>query len=78
MSKYKVNVGFHNLKIGRKLAGDLVDESPEAYKLWTEGYLSKVVEEEQPEEYKTKVVHKEPVKASKKKVVKKINKKARK
>lgn len=78
MSKYKVNVGFHNLKIGRKVTGDLVDESPEAIKLWEEGYLSKVVEEEQPEGYKTKVVHKTPVKASKKKVVKKTNKKARK
>ena len=78
MSKYKVNVGFHNLTIGRKVAGDEVEDSPAAHKLWTEGYLSKIVEEEQPEEYKTKVVHKEPVKASKKKVVNKINKKARK
>ena len=63
--QYIVEVGFHNASIGRKVKGDIIDESSQAIKLHKEGYLKR---------YKTKVVELKPESIEKekpKKVVKK-------
>lgn len=63
--KYKAKIDFHDSRVGRLRAGDVVDESKAAEDLCKAGYLV---------EYKTKVVQQRPEKVTKKKTKKKSKK----
>jgi len=63
---YKAKNDFHDPRVGRVKAGDVLDKSPHTDDLAANGYLV---------EYKTKVVQQKPEKATRKeKVIKKKKK----